>query len=85
MSPHGPQANAAAPRPWKGLDTSQMPVFIGYDQVERMVAALLDTAAPGIRTRWSASPAAAWCRRRWRPASSRCLCPLSATTPPPER
>jgi hypoxanthine phosphoribosyltransferase len=33
------------PRPWKGLDTSQMPVFIGYDQVERMVAALLETAA----------------------------------------
>jgi hypoxanthine phosphoribosyltransferase len=29
---------------WKGLDTSQMPVFIGYDQVERMVAALLETA-----------------------------------------
>jgi hypoxanthine phosphoribosyltransferase len=34
-----------SPRPWKGLDTSQMPVFIGYDQVERMVAALLETAA----------------------------------------
>ena len=32
-------------RPWKGLDTSRMPVFIGYDQVERMVAALLETAA----------------------------------------
>jgi hypoxanthine phosphoribosyltransferase len=32
-------------RPWKGLDTSQMPVFIGYDQVERMIAALLDEAA----------------------------------------
>ena len=30
---------------WKGLDTSQMPVFIGYDQVERMVAALLESAA----------------------------------------
>ncbi len=30
---------------WKGLDTSRMPVFIGYDQVERMVAALLETAA----------------------------------------
>lgn len=32
--------------PWKGLDTSKMPVFIGYDQVERMVAALLETATP---------------------------------------
>jgi hypoxanthine phosphoribosyltransferase len=32
-------------RPWKGLDTSQMPVFLGYDQVERMIAALLDEAA----------------------------------------
>jgi hypoxanthine phosphoribosyltransferase len=31
--------------PWKGLDTSRMPVFIGYDQVERMVAALSRTAA----------------------------------------
>jgi len=30
--------------PWKGLDTSRMPVFIGYDQVERMVAALLERA-----------------------------------------
>jgi len=30
---------------WKGLDTSQVPVFIGYDQVERMVAALLERAA----------------------------------------
>jgi hypoxanthine phosphoribosyltransferase len=27
-------------RPWKGLDTSRMPVFLGYDQIERMVAAL---------------------------------------------
>lgn len=35
----------AAPRPWKGLDTSKIPVFIGYDQVERMVAALLEKAA----------------------------------------
>jgi hypoxanthine phosphoribosyltransferase len=32
-------------RPWKGLDTSQMPVFLGYDQIERMLAALLDEAA----------------------------------------
>jgi hypoxanthine phosphoribosyltransferase len=32
-------------RPWKGLDTTQMPVFLGYDQIERMVAALLDDAA----------------------------------------
>jgi hypoxanthine phosphoribosyltransferase len=31
--------------PWKGLDTSQMPVFLGYDQIERMIAALLDEAA----------------------------------------
>jgi hypoxanthine phosphoribosyltransferase len=36
---------APEPRPWKGLDTSQMPVFIGYDQVERMIASLLDAAA----------------------------------------
>lgn len=30
---------------WKGLDTSRMPVFIGYDQAERMVGALFDRAA----------------------------------------
>ncbi|MGH7041832.1 MAG: hypothetical protein ACREFY_06840, partial [Acetobacteraceae bacterium] len=29
---------------WKGLDTSRMPHFIGYDQAERMVNALLDRA-----------------------------------------
>jgi hypoxanthine phosphoribosyltransferase len=34
------QDNAAPP--WKGLRTDRMPVFIGYDQAERMVAALLD-------------------------------------------
>ena len=27
--------------PWKGLATDRMPVFIGYDQAERMVSALL--------------------------------------------
>ena len=31
--------------PWKGLDTSRAPHFIGYDQAERMVAALMDRAA----------------------------------------
>ena len=31
--------------PWKGLDTSHTPHFIGYDQAERMVAALMDRAA----------------------------------------
>jgi adenine/guanine phosphoribosyltransferase-like PRPP-binding protein len=30
---------------WKGLDADRMPVFLGYDQTERMVAALLDHAA----------------------------------------
>src|SRR5689334_11863002 len=30
---------------WKGLDTSRMPVFLGYDRIERMIAALLDRAA----------------------------------------
>ncbi len=30
---------------WKGLETGQMPVFLGYDQTERMIAALLDRAA----------------------------------------
>ena len=29
---------------WKGLDTSRMPRFIGYDQAERMLLALLDRA-----------------------------------------
>lgn len=29
---------------WKGLDTSRMPHFIGYDAAERMIAALLDQA-----------------------------------------
>ncbi len=40
-----PAPTGDATRPWKGLDTSQKPVFIGYDQVERMIAALLDAAA----------------------------------------
>ena len=31
-------------REWKGLDTGRMPVFLGYDQTERMIAALLDQA-----------------------------------------
>jgi len=31
-----------APRPWKGLATDRLPVFISYDQAERLVAALLD-------------------------------------------
>ncbi len=30
---------------WKGLRTDRMPVFLGYDQTERLVAALLDQAA----------------------------------------
>lgn len=30
---------------WKGLDTARAPRFIGYDQAERMVAALMDRAA----------------------------------------
>jgi len=30
---------------WKGLDTSRLPVFLGYDRVEQMVMALLDRAA----------------------------------------
>jgi hypoxanthine phosphoribosyltransferase len=30
---------------WKGLESSRMPVFLGYDQTERMIAALLDQAA----------------------------------------
>jgi adenine/guanine phosphoribosyltransferase-like PRPP-binding protein len=35
-----------SPRPvWKGLDAGRMPVFLGYDQTERMIAALLDRAA----------------------------------------
>jgi hypoxanthine phosphoribosyltransferase len=33
------------PRDWKGLNSAQMPVFLGYDQTERMIAALLDRAA----------------------------------------
>jgi len=36
-----------AARPWKGLDTARMPTFIGYEQAERMVTALLEQA-----TRW---------------------------------
>jgi adenine/guanine phosphoribosyltransferase-like PRPP-binding protein len=32
-------------RSWKGLDTDRMPAFLGYDQTERMIAALLDRAA----------------------------------------
>jgi hypoxanthine phosphoribosyltransferase len=29
-------------RPWKGLETDQLPVFISYDQAERLIASLLD-------------------------------------------
>ena len=29
---------------WKGLDTDRVPVFVSYDQTERMIAALLDRA-----------------------------------------
>jgi hypoxanthine phosphoribosyltransferase len=29
---------------WKGLETGRMPIFLGYDQTERMIAALLDRA-----------------------------------------
>ena len=57
---------------WKGLDTGRMPVFLGYDQTERMIAALLDRAARGNPRPWSASRAAGWCRRRWPPASWHC-------------
>jgi len=31
--------------PWKGLEAGRFPVFLGYDQTERMIAALLDRAA----------------------------------------
>lgn len=31
--------------PWKGLDTSRPPAFLGYEQTERMISALLDRAA----------------------------------------
>jgi adenine/guanine phosphoribosyltransferase-like PRPP-binding protein len=34
-----------APSAWKGLSAERMPVFLGYDQTERMIAALLDRAA----------------------------------------
>ena len=30
---------------WKGLDTARTPVFLGYNQIERMVAAHMDRAA----------------------------------------
>lgn len=30
---------------WKGLETGRFPVFLGYDQTERMIAVLLDRAA----------------------------------------
>jgi hypoxanthine phosphoribosyltransferase len=39
-----PDQSRPGEAPWKGLDTAVMPVFIGYDQVERMVAALLERA-----------------------------------------
>jgi hypoxanthine phosphoribosyltransferase len=44
MNPDG-TIGEPSDRPWKGLDTSQMPAFLGYDQIERMIAALLDDAA----------------------------------------
>jgi hypoxanthine phosphoribosyltransferase len=36
---------AREPRLWKGLDTSRPPHFLGYEQSERMLAALLGRAA----------------------------------------
>lgn len=36
---------AADPKPWKGLDAGKAPRFIGYDQAERMVSALLGGVA----------------------------------------
>jgi hypoxanthine phosphoribosyltransferase len=30
---------------WKGLEVGRLPIFLGYDQTERMIAALLDRAA----------------------------------------
>jgi len=44
MKPDSPTGDPPD-RPWKGLDTSQMPVFLGYDQIERMITVLLDKAA----------------------------------------
>src|ERR1700733_14820631 len=34
----------AATMTWKGLESGRMPVFLGYDQTERMIAALMDRA-----------------------------------------
>src|SRR5208283_3831406 len=34
-----------ASRPWKGLETDRLPVFISYEQAERLVASLLDRAS----------------------------------------
>ncbi len=45
MTATGSETEDTKRPPWKGLDTSQMPVFIGYDQVERMVASLVERAA----------------------------------------
>ena len=39
-----PSMHANRPPHWKGLETGRMPVFLGYDQTERMIAALLDRA-----------------------------------------
>jgi hypoxanthine phosphoribosyltransferase len=36
--------NNRSEREWKGLETGRMPVFLGYDQTERLIAALLDRA-----------------------------------------
>ena len=37
--------NQQTERAWKGLDVARTPVFLGYDQTERLIAALLDRAA----------------------------------------
>ncbi len=49
---------------WKGLNTERMPVFIGYDQAERMLASLLDRAA-----RWKPDAVAAIARGGLIPAT----------------
>src|SRR5262245_2890316 len=51
-------------RDWKGLETGRMPVFFGYDQTERMIAALLDRAA-----RWQPDVVAGIARGGLVPAS----------------
>ena len=69
----------------KGLGAGRMPVFLGYDQTDRMIAALLDRAAQWQPEAVVGIARAGWCRRPWRRASSPYPWKWSGSNVPPAR